>query len=83
MDQLKRKAGQPRKPTEEKSVKLCVSIDYPNYSYIVSIIEARKLERKGNFSTILNELVGDHKQVRSFKQRQTDKLRGKLAEWGE
>ncbi len=71
----KKKAGRPRKATQEKAVKQAVSISPANHKYILKILEERKMQIKGHFSSILNEIIADHQKVRRYKEGELSKLK--------
>ena len=75
---MHRKPGRPKKPTNEKVVKRMVSFSPENHAYIAKIIEDRKLSFQGSYSKIVNELIGDHRKVRRFKEIEKQKLQEKL-----
>ncbi len=78
MAMKKKKVGRPRKAESEKVVKVNTSYDPDNYRYIVQILDERKLEHRGHFVKIVNEIIADHKNVKQFKEHQAAKLKAQL-----
>ena len=82
MDILKRKAGRPRKAANQKVVKMAVSICYKNHEYILKILEERKMQKKGHFSRVLNEIIEDHLKVKRFKEKEASKAQAVIDDLG-
>ena len=78
MDIATRKVGRPRKAVLKRVVKKNVSINPENYKYIMKILEERKMEVKGHFSPIINEIIADHLKVRRYKDFEAIKLKERL-----
>ncbi len=70
--------GRPRKAAQEKVVKINTSYNPGNYKYIMKIIEDRKLQSKGNFVKIVNEIISDHQKVSRYKAGEAAKLKAQL-----
>jgi len=78
MEEEIKKVGRPRKAVMNRVVKKPVSFSPENHKYIMKILEERKMEVKGHFSTIVNEIIADHLKVRRYKEIEAAKLKDQL-----
>lgn len=75
---LNKKPGRPRKAVMNKVVKKNVSFNFENHKYILKILEERKMEVKGHFSPVVNEIIADHLKVSRYKEIEAAKLKERL-----
>lgn len=73
-----KKPGRPRKAVIEKAVKRNVSFSSGNHRYILKILEERKMDVKGHFSSVVNEIIADHLKVSRYKEIEAAKLKERL-----
>ena len=73
--------GRPLKPETKKHIRRNITLEPENDKYVLGILAERKLEIKGHFSKVVNELIKDHRQVKAFKERRKAQARAALSEW--